>query len=69
MRLGCDGLRTMSLPPGFANFGSIAMQIAGMGELAPSKRSLLAQLGPRALLGGALASLMTATVAGVLVAG
>ncbi|NBS48441.1 MAG: NupC/NupG family nucleoside CNT transporter, partial [Betaproteobacteria bacterium] len=45
------------------------MQIAGMGELAPSKRSLLAQLGLRALLGGALASLMTATVAGILVAG
>lgn len=54
---------------GFANFGSIAMQIAGMGELAPSKRSLLAQLGPRALLGGALASLMTATVAGMLYRG
>ena len=34
---------------GFANFGSIAMQIAGMGELAPSTRSLLAQLGPRAM--------------------
>jgi CNT family concentrative nucleoside transporter len=54
---------------GFANFGSIAMQIAGMGELAPSKRALLARLGLRALLGGVLASLMTATVAGMLVAG
>jgi CNT family concentrative nucleoside transporter len=53
---------------GFANFGSIAMQIAGMGELAPDKRALLAQLGLRALLGGAIAGLMTAAVAGVLVA-
>lgn len=51
---------------GFANFGSIAMQIAGMGELAPAKRSLLASLGMRALLGGAIASLMTAAVAGLL---
>ncbi len=51
---------------GFANFGSIAMQIAGMGELAPNKRSMLAELGMRALLGGLIASLMTAAVAGVL---
>lgn len=51
---------------GFANFGSIAMQIAGMGELAPGKRALLAQLGMRALLGGLVAGLMTAAVAGVL---
>ncbi len=51
---------------GFANFGSIAMQIAGMGELAPSKRPMLAELGLRALLGGLIASLMTAAVAGVL---
>ncbi len=50
----------------FANFGSIAMQIAGMGELAPSKRRMLAQLGMRALLGGAVAALMTACVAGIL---
>jgi concentrative nucleoside transporter, CNT family len=51
---------------GFANFGSIAMQMAGMGELAPHKRSMLAELGMRALLGGAIAALMTAAVAGIL---
>ena len=51
---------------GFANFGSIAMQIAGMSELAPGKRPMLAELGMRALLGGLIASLMTAAVAGVL---
>ena len=50
----------------FANFGSIAMQIAGMGELAPAKRSMLAQLSMRALLGGTIAALMTASVAGIL---
>ena len=51
---------------GFANFGSIAMQIAGMGELAPNKRAMLAELGLRALIGGLIASLMTAAVAGIL---
>jgi CNT family concentrative nucleoside transporter len=51
---------------GFANFGSIAMQIAGMGELAPNKRAMLASLGLRALLGGLIAGLMTAAVAGIL---
>jgi CNT family concentrative nucleoside transporter len=51
---------------GFANFGSIAMQIAGMSELAPDKRPMLAELGMRALLGGLIASLMTAAVAGIL---
>ena len=51
---------------GFANFGSIAMQIAGMSELAPDKRPMLAELGMRALLGGLIASLMTAAGAGML---
>ncbi len=51
---------------GFANFGSIAMQIAGMGELAPNKRAMLAELGLRALFGGLMAGLMTAAVAGIL---
>lgn len=51
---------------GFANFGSIAMQIAGMGELAPNKRAMLAELGMRALFGGLMAGLMTAAVAGIL---
>ena len=49
---------------GFANFGSVAMQIAGIGELAPSRRDELARLGVRALIGGTLAALMTAAVAG-----
>lgn len=52
---------------GFANFGSIAMQIAGMGELAPNKKAMLAELGLRALFGGLMAGLMTAAVAGILV--
>ncbi len=51
---------------GFANFGSIAMLIAGIGELAPDKRPMLAEMGIRALIGGAIAALMTASVAGIL---
>lgn len=52
---------------GFANFGSIAIQIGGIGGLAPGRRGEIAQLGLRAMIGGALASWMTATIAGVLV--
>lgn len=52
---------------GFANFGSIAIQIGGIGGIAPNRRSDIAQLGLRAMIGGALASWMTATIAGVLV--
>ncbi len=52
---------------GFANFSSIAIQIGGIGGIAPSRRSEIAALGLRAVLGGALASWMTATIAGVLV--
>ena len=52
---------------GFANFGSVAMQIAGIGSLAPEQRPHLAALGVRALIGGTLAALMTAAVAGILV--
>ncbi len=51
---------------GFANFGSVAMQIAGIGALAPTKREELARLGFRALVGGTIAALMTAAVAGIL---
>jgi CNT family concentrative nucleoside transporter len=50
---------------GFANFASIAIQIGGIGGLAPSRRSDVARLGLRAVLGGSLATLMTATIAGV----
>ena len=51
---------------GFANFGSIAIQIGGIGGIAPERRGDLARLGFRAMIGGTLAALMTATVAGVL---
>ncbi|MDP1697513.1 MAG: nucleoside transporter C-terminal domain-containing protein [Xanthomonadaceae bacterium] len=51
---------------GFANFSSIAIQIGGIGGLAPERRSDLARLGLRAVLGGSLATFMTATIAGVL---
>jgi CNT family concentrative nucleoside transporter len=51
---------------GFANFASIAIQIGGIGGLAPEKRPDIARLGLRALLGGTLATMMTATIAGVL---
>lgn len=51
---------------GFANFASIAIQIGGIGSLAPDRRSDLARFGLRAVLGGTLATLMTATIAGVL---
>jgi len=51
---------------GFANFSSIGIQIGGIGGLAPSRKADLAQLGFRALLGGSLASFMTATIAGLL---
>ncbi|MEO8365651.1 MAG: nucleoside transporter C-terminal domain-containing protein [Pseudoxanthomonas sp.] len=51
---------------GFANFSSIAIQIGGIGGLAPDRRSDLARFGLRAVLGGTIATLMTATIAGVL---
>lgn len=53
---------------GFANFSSIAIQIGGIGPLAPSRKAELAQLGLKAVLAGTLANLMTATIAGVLAA-
>jgi len=51
---------------GFANFGSIAIQLGGIGPLAPERRGDLARLGLRAMVGGALASAMTATIAGLM---
>ena len=51
---------------GFANFSSIAIQIGGIGSLAPSRRGDLARLGLRAMLAGTLANFLTATVAGML---
>ncbi len=51
---------------GFANFSSIAIQIGGIGELAPSRRQDLAKLGFKALIAGTLASYLSATIAGLL---
>jgi concentrative nucleoside transporter, CNT family len=51
---------------GFANFASIGIQIGGIGSLAPNKRVLLSQFGMRALLGGTLAALMSATIVGII---
>ena len=51
---------------GFANFSSIAIQIGGIGALAPTRRADLAQLGLRAMVGGLLACYMTACVVGIL---
>ena len=51
---------------GFANFGSIGIQLGGIGGIAPGRRHDLARLGLKAMFGGMLASLMTASVAGIL---
>jgi CNT family concentrative nucleoside transporter len=51
---------------GFANFASIGIQIGGIGSLAPGKRVLLSQFGFRALLAGSLASLLSATIVGIM---
>lgn len=51
---------------GFANFASIGIQIGGIGSLAPNQRVRLSKLGLKALLGGTLASLMSATIVGML---
>jgi CNT family concentrative nucleoside transporter len=52
---------------GFANFGSIAIQIGGYGSLVPERRKDFAKLGLKAMIGGTLAAFMTATIAGVLI--
>jgi len=51
---------------GFANIGSMGIQIAGIGTMAPSRRPDLVSLAPRAMLGGAMASWMTGCIAGIL---
>ena len=51
---------------GFANFASIGIQIGGIGSLAPGQRKLLSEFGMRAVLGGTLASLLSATMAGMI---
>jgi len=52
---------------GFANFGSIGIQIGGLGSIAPNRRKDLAKLAFKAMIGGALASWLTATIAGILI--
>ena len=52
---------------GFANFGSIGIQIGGLGSIAPSRRKDLAMLAFKAMIGGALASWITACIAGLLI--
>ena len=52
---------------GFANFSSIAIQLGGIGGIAPSRRQDLAKLGVQALVGGTLACFMTACIAGLLI--
>ncbi len=52
---------------GFANFGSLAILLGGLGGIAPNRRSEIAQYGIRAVLAGTLANLMSATIAGMLI--
>jgi CNT family concentrative nucleoside transporter len=52
---------------GFANFSSIGIQIGGISAIAPGRKSDLAQVGLKAMFGGALASFLTATIAGILI--
>jgi concentrative nucleoside transporter, CNT family len=52
---------------GFANVASIAIQVGGIGSLAPERRGDLAKLGVRAMIGGLLATYLTATIAGILI--
>jgi CNT family concentrative nucleoside transporter len=52
---------------GFSDFGAIGIQIGGIGGLVPERRSDLARLGLRAMIGGALACCMTACIAGILI--
>src|SRR6056297_2509268 len=51
---------------GFANFASIGIQIGGIGSLAPGQRKVLSSFGMKAVLGGSLASLLSATIAGMI---
>src|SRR5690606_31693904 len=51
---------------GFANFASIGIQIGGIGSLAPGQRRTLSEFGMKAVIGGSLASLLSATIAGMI---
>ncbi len=52
---------------GFANFGSIGIQLGGIGGMAPDRKKDIAALVTKAMIGGALASWLTATIAGILI--
>jgi CNT family concentrative nucleoside transporter len=52
---------------GFANFASIGIQIGGIGSLAPNQRKTLSEFGLKAVIGGSLASLLSATIAGMII--
>ena len=52
---------------GFANFGSIAIQIGGLGALVPNRKALFAKLAFRAMIIGALANLLTTAIAGLFI--
>lgn len=52
---------------GFANFASIGIQIGGIGSIAPGQRKVLSQFGMKALIGGTIASLVSATIAGMII--
>jgi len=54
---------------GFANFASIGIQIGGIGSLAENQRPLISKLGVKAMIGGVLASLLSATIIGALIGG
>ncbi len=65
MQLEYKYIRRTSILPSLANFASIGIQIGGLSALAPERKRDLAQL--KAMFGGALASWMTATIAGMLI--
>ena len=52
---------------GFANFASIGIQVGGIGALAPNKKGMLSELGLKAVFGGTIVTLMTATIVGMLI--
>jgi len=52
---------------GFANFASIGIQIGGIGALIPKRKGVLSSLGIQALIGGTIASLLTAVIVGMII--
>jgi len=52
---------------GFANFSSIGIQLGGLGTMAPDRKKDLSKIAFKAMIGGALASFLTATIAGILI--